>query len=173
MIRARLSLPVAGLLALAVAACSSGSPTTGPGGVTQAPGATAAPTQNGASGSFPCAAIQADVVSATGKTLAQTDFSIANHCEFKFGGTADVAGVDGVVNVRQEAANNLDAVKLGFPGGDDVSGLGDAAYWAKSVSVLYSTFHGHTYAVQLVLFAVGTDEKTVATKIMQSLLAHV
>lgn len=172
-----MTLPILGVLAFAMAACSSGSaaPTSAPGGATNAPGGQtqAAPTQNGASGDFPCAAIQADVVKAAGKALTDTDFTQAGHCDFKFGGTADVPGLDGIVNVRQESTDDLSAVKLGFPNGEDVSGIGDAAYWVGSVSVMYSAFHGHTYAVQLVLFTTATDEKVLATAVMQSLLAHV
>lgn len=177
----RLSVAPVALLAIVLAACGSGSgPTAAPGGATSAPGGQTqpAPTQptgnGGGGGSFPCAAIQADVVAAVGKTLSKTDFTEADHCEYDFGGTTDLAGIDGVINVRKEAdSTDLSSVKLAFSGGDDVSGLGDAAYWAKGVSVMYAVFHGKTYAIQLVLFGTTSDTKAVATTIMQALLAHV
>ena len=179
MIRPRLIVPLIVLLALVASGCSSSAaPTTG-GGATNPPGGqptAAGPTQNqggGGSGNMPCQAIQSVVASAVGGTIAKTDFT-SNKCEYDFGGTADTAGMDGVVDVRKEVSGSTDlsAVKLGFPGGDDVSGLGDAAYWAKSVYVMYAVSHGSVWAVQTVLIDASKDLKTMEGNIMQALLSN-
>lgn len=173
--RPRLTVLLVALLAIVASACSSGSTPTSAGGATSAPGGQQ--TQNsgggGGNGSMPCAAIQSVVGSAVGGTITKTDFTTTK-CEFDFGGTADTAGMDGVVDVRREVTGSTDlsAVKLGFPGGDDVSGLGDAAYWAKSVYVMYAVSHGSVYAVQTVLIDASKDLKTMETNIMQALLTN-
>ena len=121
---------------------------------------------------MPCQAIQSVVASAVGGTIAKTDFT-STKCEYDFGGTADTAGIDGVVDVLEVSGSaDLTAVKLGFPGGDDVSGLGDAAYWAKSVYVMYAVSHGSVWAVQTVLIDASKDLKTMESNIMQALLSN-
>ena len=179
MIRPHLILPLVALVAIVASGCSSSAaPTTG-GGATSPPGAqptAVAPTQSqgggGSSGSMPCADIQSVVASAVGGTISKTDFTDTK-CEYDFGGTADTAGMDGVVDVRKEVSGSTDlsAVKLGFPGGDDVSGLGDAAYWASSVYVMYAVSHGSVWAVQTVLIDASKDLKTMEGNIMQALLS--
>lgn len=80
------------------------------------------------------------------------------------------------INLRLEQTGSTDigSYKLAFPGGRDVPGIGDSAYWAPSVQVLYATYKGNTYAVQLVLFA-GDDAKNlqVATTILQKALSRI
>lgn len=179
MIRSRSIVPIVALLAVVVAGCSSSAAPTSGGGARNPPGGqstAAAPTQNsgdGGTSNLPCAAIQPVVVSAVGGTIGTTEFT-ANKCEYKFGGSADTAGIDGVVDVRKElvGSTNLSAVKAGFPGGDDVSGLGDAAYWAKDVYVMYAVSHGSVWAVQTVLIDPTKDLKTMETNIMQALLSN-
>jgi hypothetical protein len=66
-------------------------------------------------------------------------------------------------------------MKAAFPGGDDVSGLGNAAYWAKDVHVMYSAFKGNVYVVQLVIFGTTNTPdqlKTMAGTIMEALLSR-
>ena len=176
MTRTRLALPFIGLLAIAIAACSSGSagPTSAGGPTAPGGGQPTQPAQtqtSGGSGTLPCKAIEADVVAAVGKTLGKGEYG--DTCTFSFGGSGDTAGSEGVVDVRLEASSDLGAVKKVFAGGDDVSGLGDTAYWASSVSVMYAVSKGHGFAVQLVLFGFTGDKKVLATTIMQSLLSHI
>lgn len=191
MIGSRPALTLIAFLSLAVAACSSSpaAPTNAPGvttapatsgpGATQPPaGATQPPTATvdpgGGTSDLPCAAMEADVIAAAGNTLATREFT-TGACTYNFGDAAGVPGLGGVVSVRLELPGSTDmsSMKLAFPDGDDVSGLGDAAYWAKSVNVMYAAFKGNIYAVQLVLFDVTKDQKVIAGTIMEALLSRI
>jgi hypothetical protein len=172
-IRPRLTVPLVVLLAIVASACSSGSTPTSAGGPTSAPGGQQTQNTGGGGGTMPCAAIQTVVSTAVGAPVTKTEFT-GTKCEYDFGGSGDTAGMGGVVDVRRELTGSTDltAVKAGFPGGDDVSGLGDAAYWAKSVYVMYAVSHGSVYAVQTVLIDSSKDLKTMETNIMQALLTN-
>jgi hypothetical protein len=80
------------------------------------------------------------------------------------------------INLRLERPNSTDlsGEKLVFTDSRDVPGIGDQALWAPSVMVLYATYKGSTYAVQLVLFA-ADDAKNlqIATSILQKALSRI
>lgn len=172
MIRKRFVVTLLALLAIVMGACSSSAPT--PAGATNPPaGQPTTAAEGGSSSSMPCAAIQSVVASAVGGTMSKTDFTTTK-CEYDFGGTADTAGADGFVYVRREVSVGADltAFKVASPGGDDVPGLGDASYWAKSLYVMYTVSHGSVWAVQTVLIDPSKDLKTIETSIMQALLSN-
>jgi hypothetical protein len=176
-IGSRSRLALVAFLALAAAACSPGAaaPTGLPGGATAPP--IVVPTLpvtsiNPGTANLPCAAMEADVTAARGKALQVREY-VGDTCSYTFGDSPE-SPLGGAILVRLENAGSTDftAMKIAFPGGDDVSGLGDAAYWAPSPSVMYAAFHGNTYAVQLVLFDTVADPKGMATKTMEALLSR-
>jgi hypothetical protein len=119
--------------------------------------------------------MEADVTAARGQALQKKEY-IAGQCNYTFGSNAQ-APLGGAILVRRERENSTDlsAMKLAFPEGEDVSGLGDAAYWAESPSVMYAAFKNNVYAVQLVLFdQENTPDqlKTMAGTVMEALLSR-
>lgn len=178
---------VAGLaLAMVVAACSSApgaaTPNASP-GTTTPPGATAPAASTppaasvgtgGAVLTEMCPLISGtDVATIVGMDLAETKPE-GNWCTWTFTErrSGAIPGIGGTVIVRYENDDTtLTLSKGAFPGGEDVS-IGDRAYWADDVSVLYVVKGGHVYAVQLILFDKAEPRKDMALAVAQLLLAR-
>jgi hypothetical protein len=110
-----------------------------------------------------CKAITTDeIASIFGSAVATTEGSDED-CSWTL---QQLAVID--FRLEDKTSTDLGLRKTLFPGGRDVSGVGDGAYWASSVSVLYATHGGKTYAVQLVLFGTTDDQKNLdaATQVM-------
>lgn len=182
-----LLLTVLGCASAAPAAptAAPGAPTTAPGAPTIPPGLpttagvpTIPPAPGGGEvGALDCDALEGAVTAAVGRELADDESAGASDCTFLFlDPDSDIPGLGGSVNVRLEDAgtNSLDLIKSIWPdGGEDISGLGQAAYWADQVPGMYAFDGGNTWAVQMILFDDDVDQKAIATAIMRALLAGV
>ena len=114
-----------------------------------------------------------DVATIVGMDLAETKPE-GNWCTWTFTErrSGAIPGIGGTVIVRYENDDTtLTLSKGAFPGGEDVS-IGDRAYWADDVSVLYVVKGGHVYAVQLILFDKAEPRKDMALAVAQLLLAR-
>lgn len=173
---------------LTVVGCSSApaappaAPTTGVGTeTTPPPGAATLPPVpdpgGGTGGIIDCDALAGAVTAAVGQELSETVAAGDADCTYSFlDSESEIPGLGGTVNVRLEdvGANSIDLIKSIWPeGGEDIAGLGEAAYWAEQVPGLYAFHGGNTWAVQMILFGDDDDQKGIATAVMQALLASV
>ena len=86
--------------------------------------------------------------------------------------TASFASIN--LRIEQGGSTDLKGQKLLFTDGRDITGVGERAFWAPSVTVLYAVYHGKVYAAQLVLFT--TDEAKsleIATSVLQKALSRI
>jgi hypothetical protein len=99
----------------------------------------------------------ADVARISGKTaVVAPDQSDPDGCTYNVGEAGSVIP-DYVIDFRlDEPGGDLSGPKLAFSGGQDVAGIGDAAYWSPGVTVLWFIRGGNVYAIQLILF--GEDD---------------
>lgn len=77
------------------------------------------------------------------------------------------------INLRIESRSDpdLQGARAAWPEGEDVPDLGDRAYWAPEVEVLYVVKSGVTVAVQLGLTDVSTSEaRDVAEELVRTAL---
>lgn len=77
------------------------------------------------------------------------------------------------INLRIESRSDpdLQGARAAWPEGEDVPNLGDRAYWAPEVEVLYVVKSGVTVAVQLGLTDVSTSEaRDVAEELVRTAL---
>ena len=159
-------------LALAVAACGGAAQPGGGGTATQASGggtATDAATDAGGGGDtqlgqrlcglVPVAEVQTLVGGAEVTAEPET-----NGCQFNIAGSimggSPEPGLGGGIHVRREGGTIDAGPRVAFPGGQDIPGIGDKAYWAPDANVLYFERGGETYAVQLVLLGDETPEQS-------------
>ena len=129
---------------------------------TEEPVATNAATAGTGDGGAFCALITKEEMQAVvGAEVTEQD-STAAGCTYEFRG-----GMGGAVDIRTDPTDDLDTLKTVFPGGQDVPGLGDRAYWAPTVSVLGIIKGGRSLTVQLIIIPKPADPLGVATKIAQ------
>jgi hypothetical protein len=159
-----------------LAACSSSpaAPAGGSAPATAAGATQAAATPAGGGGggaSNICQLISAaEIGQIVGKTVATTEPG-KNDCTWTLNDKSDPPiPIGGAVTVRTEGNASLAGPKIAFPGGEDISGIGEQAYWTDGFSVLYFVKGGASYAVQLVLFNKADPRKDYATKIAQLVL---
>jgi hypothetical protein len=143
------------------------------------PAPTASPDDDGTTSTLPCRALAADIGAALGPSLI-VDATVLEQegCTYNLRsqGPDAVPGLGGIVDVSLEEAGNTDLsdIRSFLSGGEDLTGIGDAAYWAPDAQVLYAVAGGDTYAVQLATFGVDLDDpKAVTTSIMQALFAKI
>ena len=77
------------------------------------------------------------------------------------------------INLRIESRSDpdLQGARAAWPEGEDVPNLGDRAYWAPEVEVLYVVKSGVTVAIQLGLTDVSTSEaRDVAEELVRTAL---
>lgn len=67
------------------------------------------------------------------------------------------AGAGGGVELRAESGTIDEGPRIAFPGGQDLTGIGQRAYYATDVSTLYFEHGGQLYAVQLVIIGDQTE----------------
>lgn len=155
------------LMLVAASACTSApagggpvSPATTPDAGQQTDGAAAA-------GDVCELVTETEIADATGRAV--TDMVAAeDNCTWTI-------GEFDTINLRVESRNDpeLQGPHVAFPEGEDVSGLGDRAYWVEDVSVLYFVRGGIAYAVQLVVFSEELDSpRAVAESIARFALAR-
>jgi hypothetical protein len=150
------------------------------GGTIEPPEPTEPSDGNGTTSVLPCEALAADVSAALGseRTVGDTVLE-AEGCTYNLSepGPDSVPGLGGIVNVRLEEEGNTDMtiLKSIWPeGAEDLTGIGDAAFWAPEVDVLYAVKNGNIYAVQLVIMGEAiADPKAVTTSIMRALFAKI
>lgn len=99
-----------------------------------------------------CAALSVDNVSAITGQPVTFDRDTASPdtctCEVSAGSTSYS------IALRIEGDfDDLASVKAAFADGEEIGGLGDGAYWAPAVSVLWFENGGQLFAVQLLAFA--------------------
>lgn len=165
-----------GLLLILAACGSSTAPTRAPGS-TPAPGgtlgtATSAPNQPPAGASMCQVLTVEDVSRITGKpaVIGEAE-SGEDNCWFNVGAPDEIIP-DYTLAFRTETGD-LTGPKAGFPGGQDLSGIGDSAYWAPGATVLWFMRGGQTYALQFVLFGEDDgDALAIAQQLAQAALAR-
>lgn len=157
------------LVVLVVLAACGGAPatTTRPAGAASAPAASTPDSGDGTATEPPAAAggricdvlPASEVARVTGQPATLTPDQAADDedsCSYNIG-PADELIPEYVVDFRLESAGtDLSGPKVAFSGGQDIAGVGDAAYWAPSVTVMWFVHRGNTYAIQFVLF--GEDD---------------
>jgi hypothetical protein len=146
---------------------------TAPGQATP-PGQAASPgTGEQPPGSGMCALLpETEVSQIVGKpaTVAE-DQSSPSDCTYNVGDPAELIP-DYVFSVRTETGD-FTGPKAAFPGGQDITGVGDAAYWAPSVTSLWFSRAGQMYVVQLILFSdEDGDPLQIAQGLAQLLLSN-
>ena len=175
--RNRLSL--LSVVMLFIVACGgAASPTQAPGStpgpvVTPGTAATAPGGNQPPAGTAMCQTLTAEDVS---RIAGKPAFIVAEqsgqtNCSFNVGG-ADVIAADYVLDFRSETGD-LTSPKAGYPGGQDVSGVGDSAYWSPDADALWFMRGGQTYALQFVLFGDDDgDALAIAQQLAQAALAR-
>ena len=92
-----------------------------------------------------------DVERITGKPATpDNEDSDGTECDWNIGDPNEVLP-DYFLSFRNDGGD-LASAKLAFPEGQDISDIGDGAYWAPGVDVLWFQRGSDIYAVQFVLF---------------------
>lgn len=169
-------VPLVGVLLLLLAACGGSTATTQAPGSSRAPAATTgsattAPNPPAAATGFCELLTVQDVSRIAGKPAVLADDQTGDNCTINVG--AGEAGIpDYVINFRKESGD-LSGPHAAFPGGQDLSGLGESAYWSPDAEALWFTRAGQTYTLQLVLFGDDDgDELAIAQQLVQAALAR-
>ena len=81
----------------------------------------------------------------------------------------------GYVTLQADPTNRDTSLAIArdfYPEGEDVSGIGERAYWAKNIGMLIFA-KGIVYTVQVKVNESGSRQKEIATKIAQLVLTKV
>ncbi|MBA2254320.1 MAG: hypothetical protein H0W07_04310 [Chloroflexi bacterium] len=81
----------------------------------------------------------------------------------------------GYVTLQADPTNRDTSLAIArdfYPEGEDVSGIGERAYWAKNIGMLIFV-KGIVYTVQVRVNESGSRQKEIATKIAQLVLTKV
>lgn len=107
-----------------------------------------------------------EVQAATGRP-AQVQVGLGEmHCAWDVGDPSALVP-EMVIDFRFDGAGtDLAGPRLAQPGGQDVAGIGDGAYWAPDVKILWFVRGGNTFAVQLVR---TSEDNTTALQIAQQI----
>ena len=186
---ARGAFAAIGLLAVLVGGCGGGTPAataatggsgrspsaapvaTASAGDTEAPDATDAGGNAGPSGAAGamCKKVTLDEMKAIVGSAVTVSEGSDTECTWT---TATFEAVN--LRIEQGSSTDLTGQKLLFTDGRDIAAVGERAFWAPSVAVLYAVHRGKVYAAQLVLFT--TDEAKnlqITTSVLQKALSRI
>ena len=112
---------------------------------------------------------ESEISETVGEPVTETRPAVDN-CTWAFGEFDSIN-----LRVENRADPELEGPHIAFPQGEDVTGLGDRAYWVADGKILYFVTAGVAYAVQLVLSseAAVDDPRAVAEQIARKALDRI